>query len=47
MPQTEILFALQKSLKGGYEARALSHSIYTVAETLDEPKKKVLGQSSA
>lgn len=41
MPQTEIIFAVQESLEGGYEARALSHSIYTEAETLDELKKRV------
>jgi len=41
MSQTEIIFAVQESLEGGFEARALSHSIYTEAETLDELKKKV------
>jgi hypothetical protein len=41
MSQTEIIFAVQESLEGGFEARALSHSIYTEAETLDELKTKV------
>jgi hypothetical protein len=41
MPQSEIIFAVQESLEGGFEARALSHSIYTEAETLEELKKKV------
>ena len=41
MPQSEIIFAVQESLEGGFEARALSHSIFTEAETLDELKKKV------
>jgi hypothetical protein len=41
MSQTEIIFAVQESLAGGFEARALSHSIYTEAESLDELKKKV------
>jgi len=41
MPQSEIIFAVQESLEGGYEARALSHSIFTEAETLDELKTKV------
>ena len=41
MSQTEIIFAVQESLEGGFEARALSHSIYTEAESLDELKKKV------
>jgi hypothetical protein len=38
MPQTEIIFAVQESPEGGYEARALSHSIFSQAETLDELK---------
>jgi hypothetical protein len=41
MPQSEIIFAVQESLEDGFEARALSHSIFTEAETLDELKKKV------
>jgi hypothetical protein len=41
MSQTEIIFAVQESLEGGFEARALTHSIYTEAESLDELKKKV------
>ena len=41
MSQTEIIFAVQESPEGGFEAKALSHSIYTEAETLDELKKKV------
>jgi len=41
MSQSEIIFAVQESLEGGFEARALSHSIYTEAETLEELKKKV------
>ena len=38
MPQTEIIFAVQESPEGGYEARALGHSIFSQAETLDELK---------
>jgi hypothetical protein len=41
MSQSEIIFEVQESLEGGFEAKALSHSIYTEAETLDELKKKV------
>jgi hypothetical protein len=41
MIQSEIIFAVQESLEGGFEAKALSHSIYTEAETLDELKKNV------
>ncbi len=36
--KNEILFLVQESLEGGYEARAMSHSIFTEADTLDELK---------
>ena len=36
MGHTEIIFAVEESPAGAYEARALGHSIYTQAETLDE-----------
>ncbi len=32
----EIIFSVQESLEGGYEAHALGHSIHTQAETMDE-----------
>lgn len=35
----EIIFLVQEALEGGYEAKALSDSIYTEADTLDELKK--------
>jgi hypothetical protein len=35
MAETEILFAVQESVEGGYEARALGHDIFTQAETLE------------
>ncbi len=38
MPQTEIIFSVQESPEGGYEARALGHSIFSQAETLEELK---------
>jgi hypothetical protein len=41
MSQSQIIFAVQESLEGGFEARALSHSIYTETESLDELKEKV------
>jgi hypothetical protein len=41
MSQSEIIFAVLEPLEGGFEAKALSHPIYTEAETLDELKKKV------
>jgi hypothetical protein len=34
--KTEIIFLVEDSPEGGYEARALGHSIYTYADTLDE-----------
>jgi len=38
MAATEIIFTVEESLEGGYEAKALGYSIYTQAETLDELK---------
>ena len=35
---SEIIFTVQESPEGGYEARALGHSIHTQAETLEELK---------
>lgn len=36
MKQHEIIFSVQESPDGGYEARALGHSIFTQAETIEE-----------
>ena len=33
---TEIIFVVQEPPEGGYAAEALGHSIYTVAEDLEE-----------
>ena len=41
MTESEIIFAVEESPDGGYEARALGHSIYTQADTLDELKETV------
>ncbi len=38
MYDSEIVFAVQESPEGGYEARALGHAIFTQAETLEELK---------
>ena len=38
MAETEIIFSVQESPEGGYEARALGYPIYTQADTLDELK---------
>jgi hypothetical protein len=43
MPETEIIFPVQESPEGGYEARALGYSIFTQADTMDELKRNVRG----
>jgi len=37
----EIIFLVQSSPEGGYEAQALSHSIYTEADTLEELREMI------
>jgi len=34
--KNEIIFLVEDSSEGGYEARSLGHSIFTYADTLDE-----------
>jgi len=41
MAETEIIFSVQESAEGGYEARALGHSIFTEADTMEELKRNV------
>jgi hypothetical protein len=41
MAETEIIFSVQESPEGGFEARALGYSIFTQAETMDELKGNV------
>ena len=41
MSETEIIFSVQESPEGGYEARALGYSIFTQAETMDELRRNV------
>ncbi len=43
MSETEIVFAVQESPEGGYEARALGHGIFTQAGTLEELKTAAQG----
>lgn len=38
MAESEIIFSIRESPEGGYEARALGHSIFTQADSLDELK---------
>ncbi|MHA1292439.1 MAG: 2-oxoisovalerate dehydrogenase [Promethearchaeota archaeon] len=37
----EIIFLIEESLEGGYEARALDVSIHTEAENMSELKKSI------
>jgi predicted RNase H-like HicB family nuclease len=39
--QKEIIFMIEESIDGGYEAKALGESIYTQAETYEEIKEKI------
>jgi hypothetical protein len=41
MPDSEIIFSVEESPEGGYEARALGYSIFTQADTMDELKRNV------
>ena len=41
MPQSEIIFSIQEAPEGGYQARALGHSIFTEADSLEELKTMI------
>ena len=41
MKESEIIFAVNDSAEGGYEARALGHPIFTHAESVDELREMV------
>jgi hypothetical protein len=41
MTDSEIIFSVQDSPGGGYEARALGHAIFTQAGTMEELKTMV------
>jgi hypothetical protein len=41
MNGTEIIFEVEESPEGGFEARALGHAIFTEAETLDKLREMV------
>jgi hypothetical protein len=41
MNGTEIIFEVEESPEGGFEARALGHGIFTEADTLDELREMV------
>ena len=38
---TEIIFQVEESPDGGYEARSLGHSIFTAGDTADELREMV------
>ncbi len=39
--KNEIIFYIEESMEGGYEARALGQSIFTEGDTLNELKEKI------
>lgn len=41
MAGTEIIFEVEESPEGGFEARALGHAIFTAADTLDALREMV------
>jgi predicted RNase H-like HicB family nuclease len=41
MPQNNIIFVVQESPEGGFEAKALAHSIFTQAETLEDLEREI------
>jgi len=41
MPQSEIIFSVQESPEGGYQARALGFSIFTEADSFAELKTMI------
>ncbi len=41
MRETEIIFAVEESPEGGYEARAVGYAIFTQANTFDELRAMV------
>lgn len=38
---SEIIFIVEESPEGGYEAKAVGHSVFTEAETIDELKTRI------
>jgi hypothetical protein len=39
--KNEIIFYVEESIEGGYEARALGYSIFTEGDSVDELKKNI------
>ncbi len=40
--KSEIIFSVEESIEGGYEAKAFGFSIYTQAETYEELKTMII-----
>jgi len=40
--ETEVIFLVRESPKGGYEAKALGHAIFTEANTTDELRAMIM-----
>jgi len=40
--KNEIIFVIEESLDGGYEAKALGESIFTQGDSIDELKKNIV-----
>ena len=41
MSENEVIFSIEESPEGGYEAHALGYSIFTQAETMEDLKRMV------
>jgi len=41
MSGSEVIFAVEESPEGGYEAHALGHAIFTQADSMDELREMV------
>lgn len=39
--KNEIIFYIEESMEGGFEAKALGHSIFTEGDTIDELKENI------
>jgi len=39
--KNEIIFYIEESMDGGYEAKALGHSIFTEGDSFDELKENI------
>lgn len=40
--ESEIIFIIEESLDGGYEARAVGHSIFTEGDSIEELKENIV-----